>query len=74
MSTVSVIAEIQPQRHHLTRREYHLLAQAGVFDSRRVELLAGEIYEHMAAMLSPHATSVRKFTRLFPKRFETKTS
>ena len=50
----------EPQVHLATRHEYQLLAQAGAFLGRRVELINGVIYEKMAAMLSPHATTVRK--------------
>lgn len=55
----------EPHAHALTRREYLILTEGGAFEERRVELIGGVIYEKMAAMLSPHATAVRKTSRVF---------
>lgn len=47
------------QVHRWTREEYHRIAEAGVFDGKRVELIEGEVIE-MAPMLSAHATGIVK--------------
>ena len=59
----------EPRAHSLTRREYQLLTEAGAFEGRRVELIGGVIYEKMAAMLSPHAASVRRVDGAFHAAF-----
>jgi Uma2 family endonuclease len=47
--------EIAPARW--SREAYYRMAEAGLFDDRRVELIDGEIFE-MAAMKGPHAQAV----------------
>ncbi len=43
----------------LTREEYHVIADAGLFDDERVELIEGVIYA-LAPQRSEHAIAVRK--------------
>jgi len=52
-------AEIQAR---ITREEYVRMAEAGVFEGRRVELIDGMVYE-MTPQLSPHASSIRRSLR-----------
>ena len=59
----------EPRAHALTRHEYQLLTEAGAFKARRVELIEGVIYDKMAAMLSPHAASVRRVDTAFHAAF-----
>ena len=47
----------QPRVHQWTRHEYHRMAEMGLFDDRRVELIEGQVID-MAAMRSPHAVAV----------------
>ncbi len=47
----------QPKVHQWTRHEYHRMAEMGLFDDRRVELIEGQVID-MAAMRSPHAVAV----------------
>ena len=46
-----------PQTHKWTRAEFYQVAELGLFEGKRIELIEGEIIE-MAAMKSPHATAV----------------
>lgn len=48
---------VEPRVHRWTRQEYYRMADAGLFNSKRVELIGGQIFE-MSAMNSPHATAV----------------
>jgi Uma2 family endonuclease len=45
------------QPHVWTRQEYHRMAELGLFDGRRVELIEGQVID-MAAMKSPHAAAI----------------
>jgi Uma2 family endonuclease len=47
----------EPQVHLWTRDEYSKIADAGLFDGKRVELIEGRIFE-MPPMKSAHATSL----------------
>jgi Uma2 family endonuclease len=47
----------EPQLHLWTRDEYSRMADAGLFDGKRVELIEGRIFE-MPSMKSAHATSL----------------
>lgn len=47
----------QPKVHQWTRQEYRRMAEMGLFDDRRVELIEGQVID-MAAMRSPHAVAV----------------
>ncbi len=59
--------------HKWTRDEYYKMAEYGLFEGKRVELIEGEIIE-MAAMKSTHATSVsllaRELNKFFDKGFD----
>jgi Uma2 family endonuclease len=51
-----------------TVKDYFLMAEAGLFDDRRVELIDGEVIE-VPAQANPHRTSVTKISRLLFKAF-----
>lgn len=56
------------QRHRFNADEYEAMVAAGILDrDDRVELLGGEILE-MAPIGPPHASCVRRLTRLFITR------
>ncbi len=44
--------------HLWTRDEYHRMAETGLFNDKRVELLDGRVWE-MPAQLTPHTTAVQ---------------
>lgn len=46
-----------PQVHRWTREEYYKMAEAGLFNGRRVQLIEGQVID-MSPMGSPHATGV----------------
>jgi Uma2 family endonuclease len=50
------------RRFHWTLEDYHRAIEAGVFDDRRVELLAGELYE-MPPKRLPHIRALRYLAR-----------
>jgi Uma2 family endonuclease len=52
-----MISITQPQVHLWTRDEYHRMADLGLFEGRRVELVEGQVID-MAAMKSPHAVAI----------------
>lgn len=54
--------------HLWTRDEYHRMAEAGLFDDKRVELLDGRIWE-MPAQLTPHAVAVGNTRRALEAAF-----
>jgi Uma2 family endonuclease len=59
---------VQIQRRLFTVQEYHLMAEAGVFqDCERVELIEGEIIQ-MAAIGRRHAARVDRLSELFYDR------
>lgn len=60
--------EMEMRPHRWTRAEYHKMAEAGIFDELRVELLNGEVLE-MPAQLTPHAVSVGMVTRTLYRTF-----
>lgn len=47
----------EPRYFRWTKKEYHQLAELGMFEGRRTEFLEGEIIE-MPTMNSPHATGL----------------
>lgn len=47
----------EPKYLKWTKKEYHYLAELGMFEGRRTEFLEGEIIE-MSTMKSPHATGL----------------
>ncbi len=55
-----------PQRkHYFTVKEYHAMAEAGIFtEADRVELIEGEIFE-MSPIGNRHASHVNRLTNLF---------
>lgn len=55
--------------HPWTREEYERAAEAGVFGERRVELVAGTVYDLMTPQRSPHATAVHKALSAFHAAF-----
>jgi hypothetical protein len=61
-----------PERRHYTRDEYYRMADIGLFDRQRVELVHGEVLR-VSPVKSPHATSVslsnEVFSRLLARSF-----
>jgi len=55
MATTTETAE--PKSVRWSQQEYYRMAEIGLFDDKRVELIEGEIVE-MSPMLSPHATAI----------------
>ena len=51
------LSSVAPAVHRFTRDEYYRMAEAGLFDDERVELLDGEIIT-MSPKLTPHASTV----------------
>ena len=47
----------EPKQFKWTKKEYHYLAELGLFEGKRTEFLEGEIIE-MPTMNSPHATGL----------------
>jgi Uma2 family endonuclease len=56
------MASLAVEAHRWTRQEYDQLVAAGVFDSSRVELVEGVIYD-MTPQSSRHGAGVRKVRR-----------
>lgn len=65
-----------PQPFRWTRDEYHRMSELGLFKSRRVELMGGEIVE-MSPMKTAHATvislTIQVLANLFGKGFVIRT-
>lgn len=49
----------QPHTRRFTREEYHAMADLGMFEDQRVELIEGEVVE-MPAQRNEHAKAIRK--------------
>jgi Uma2 family endonuclease len=58
----------EPQVHLWTREEYNRMAEAGLFDGKRVELIEGRIFE-MPPMKSLHATSLTLSEQVLSRAF-----
>lgn len=58
----------EPGLHLWTSKEYYRMAEAGLFEGKRVELIGGKIIE-MSAQSRPHVTAVKRATRAFEKAF-----
>lgn len=56
------------RRHRWTRDEYHRMAEAGLFNDKRVELLDGEIWT-LPPQMTPHAVSVGNTRRVLEAAF-----
>src|SRR5688572_635851 len=56
------------KRVRWTVKDYFRMAEAGLLDDRRVELIDGEIIE-VPAQANPHRTSVTKISRLLHNAF-----
>jgi Uma2 family endonuclease len=60
----------EPKVHRFTRDEYRAMADAGLFQDQRVELIEGEIID-MAPQNNPHMVAIgltqRALTRAFPE-------
>lgn len=57
-----------PKKFHWTRDEYYRIAELGVFEGKRVELIEGEIIE-MAPMGSIHATVIAIVSEILREHF-----
>jgi Uma2 family endonuclease len=57
-----------PRLHLWTSEEYYKLADAGLFEGKRVELISGRIIE-MSAMSRPHVKAVKRAVRVFEAAF-----
>jgi len=55
----------EPRIHQWTRDEYYKMAEAGLFDGKHVELIAGQVIE-MRPMGSPHITAVTLAAEVLP--------
>ena len=62
----------EPKSIRWTKKQYHYLAQLGLFEGKRTEFLEGEIIE-MPTMNSPHATGLtltdEALRKIFSKNF-----
>jgi Uma2 family endonuclease len=67
--TVTPTEIAEPRVLRWTRDEYYRLAEAGVFEGRRVELIRGEIFE-MSPQKSEHAAVVTHIDGVFRALFE----
>lgn len=56
---MAVSAHLAPAPYRFTRAEYYRVAEAGLFQNKRVELLDGEIIT-MSPKLTPHAFTVNQ--------------
>ena len=57
--------EIAPKRAvSLSRKSYHQLAESGVYDGRRTQLIYGTVID-MNSMGTPHANAIRVLNRFF---------
>ncbi len=61
-------APVEPSDRLWTRKEYHLLADKGFFDSQRVELIEGRIIE-MPPQKVPHALALELVSRFLYRNF-----
>lgn len=61
---------LAPQTHKWTVDEYYKMAEFGLFDDQRVELLEGVIVE-MSAMGRPHVNTVRQVATVLETAFGT---
>jgi Uma2 family endonuclease len=57
-TTVREVSREEPLPVRWTKKEYHYLAELGMFEGKRTEFLEGEIIE-MPTMKSPHATALQ---------------
>ncbi len=53
-----------PQLHLWTRAEYHQMAEAGIFQNRRVQLIEGQVVE-ISPMKSRHAAAIDLVVEIF---------
>jgi Uma2 family endonuclease len=66
MSTAEANIFTEPRLHLWTSEEYYKLAEAGVFEGKRVELIGGRVIE-MSAQSRPHVRAVKRATRAFER-------
>lgn len=64
-------ADLAPQSFQFTRDQYLQLADAGLFDNKRVELVNGKIYE-MPPQSRPHRFAVSRLIQLLAPQVDTK--
>ena len=57
-----------PHPHRFTREEYYQMADVGLFEGQRVELIEGEIVD-MAPQKNPHVLGVSRTSRALAKAF-----
>jgi len=66
------LMELQPPEtpppHRFTREEYYQMADMGLFEGQRVELIEGEIVD-MAPQKNPHVLGVSRASRALTKAF-----
>lgn len=59
IATQHIETNVEPRRRRWTVEEYHRATAAGAFRSdERLELIAGEIYEHMSPQRSHHTSGI----------------
>lgn len=67
MTTTELLTELDGQARGLTRAEYDVLVEQGLFEDQKVELLRGLIVE-MTPTYRPHGLAVQWFTMWFARR------
>lgn len=68
LSNRAISDTLEDGPHRWTREEYHRMIEAGVFDSARVELIEGEIWD-MAPQKRPHFRTIRAVTEALEEAF-----
>jgi putative restriction endonuclease len=68
MSTAQANIFTEPRWRLWTSEEYYRLAEAGLFEGKRVELIGGRVIE-MSAQSRPHVRAVKRATRTFERAF-----
>ena len=68
MSTAQAKIFTEPRVHLWTSEEYYKLAEVGLFEGKRVELIGGKVIE-MSAQSRPHVRAVKCATRALERAF-----
>ncbi|HEY1065232.1 MAG TPA: Uma2 family endonuclease [Pirellulales bacterium] len=64
-------ADAPPRPKRWTTDEYLRLAELGVFEGQKVELIAGEIVQHMSPQGEPHSATILLVSRFLYRAFGT---
>lgn len=60
---------LEPSILPITTKQYHQMAEMGMFEGKRVQLINGYVIR-MAAMNDPHFSALRRLDKLFDRYFE----